>query len=129
MALLADLLAFFHLLIVLFAVFGEAAIIIGGFLNWKWIRKLIFRLTHLGLIIYVALEASLGILCPLTLWEHALRRAAGQKTDTDITFIGKLIRSLLFWDFPSELFTWLYIGFGAVVATSFILVPPRWKRD
>jgi len=125
MAVIADAIAFFHLLLVLFIVIGEFAVIIGRFFSWGWIRSFTFRITHLALIVYVALEATIGGICPLTVWEYNLRQIAGQETNTDVTFVGRLIHSVLFWDFPPLFFTWLYIGFGILVLLTFIFIPPR----
>ena len=124
-ALAADLVVAFHSLYVLFAVGGELAILAGALLHWRWIRGMTFRLLHLAAVIFVAIEASIGIACPLTVWEYKLRRAAGQTTEEEVSFIGRIIRELIFYDFPAWIFTSLYIGFGAVVILTFLFIPPR----
>jgi hypothetical protein len=124
-AFLADLVVFFHGLYVLFAVGGEAVILIGAALRWRWIRNLWFRVLHLGAVLLVAAQALLGVLCPLTILENRLRTAAGQTAEEEITFLGRIIRHLIFYDFPGWVFTLLYVGFGAVVLGTLFLVPPE----
>jgi len=126
-AFLADAIVLVHLLIVGFCVLGELAILAGAALRWRWIRNLPFRIAHLALVLYVAGEATFGITCPLTLWEYELRLAAGQRSERDITFVGKLIRSIIFYDFPAWVFTAMYIGFGALILITFILIRPERK--
>ncbi len=124
-ALLADIVVAFHLLYVSFALGGELIVLAGGILRWKWIRNLTFRVVHLIAVLFVAFESLAGVLCPLTEIEHRLRTAAGQRVEEDITFVGKLIRSIIFYDFPPAFFTALYVGFGLLVLGTFIFIPPR----
>jgi len=130
---LADLVVFFHGLYVLFAVGGEAVILIGAALGWRWTRILWFRVLHLGAVLLVAAQALLGVLCPLTILENRLRTAAGQTAEEEITFLGRIIRHLIFYDFPGWVFTLLYVGFGVVVLGTLFLVPPEkpqgWGRS
>ncbi|MGM0431622.1 MAG: DUF2784 domain-containing protein [Spirochaetota bacterium] len=127
-ALLADVLVIVHFLYVAFVVTGELLIIIGGIRNWSWIRRITFRLLHLAAIVVVAIQTVLGRLCPLTIWEYQLREAAGQQAEWDMTFVGRLFRTLLYYDFPDWAFTTLYIGFTALVVITLILFPPRRKQ-
>ena len=73
----------------------------------------------------VALQALLGVFCPLTVLENRLRTAAGQTAEEEITFLGRIIRHLIFYDFPGWFFTLLYVGFGVVVLGTLFLVPPE----
>ena len=77
----------------------------------------------------MALEVIIGMACPLTLMEYNLRMAAGQNVDTKISFVGRLIRKIIFYDFPPQFFIILYIGFGLIVIVSFILIPPKSKKS
>ncbi len=128
-AIAADLIVFIHLLYASFAVGGELIILVGAALRWPWISRLPFRLIHLGSVLLVAAESLLGILCPLTVWENDLRRLAGQRVDQDITFVGRLIRKVIFYDFPSWVFILMYVGFAALVLMTMIIIPPRKKKD
>ena len=59
-----------------------------------------FRLAHLATIVIVALQAWLGRLCPLTIWELELRRAAGQAYQEQ-SFIEYWVARYLYLDLPS----------------------------
>jgi hypothetical protein len=124
-AILADIVVAFHLCYVAFTVGGELVILLGAALRWGWIRGLPFRIVHLAACILVAIEAVAGALCPLTTWEYRLRGLAGQRTENQIPLTARLVRSVIFYDFPRWVFTAAYIGFGLVVALTFILVRPR----
>jgi len=39
-------------------------------------------------------------------------------------FRGRLVRSVIFYDFPAWIFTLAYVGFAVLVAGSFLLFPP-----
>lgn len=127
-ALLADLVVAFHFGYLLFTLGGELVILLGAALHWRWIRGHLFRLLHLAAVLLVAVEALIGYLCPLTQLEHFLRNAAGQQVETEISFIGRLIRSVLFYDFPAWFFTALYIGFALLVMITYVSIPPRRNR-
>jgi len=122
---LADLIVFIHFLYVLFTVLGEAAILLGGLFKWKWIRNLPFRIVHLAASFFVAFEVLIGMICPLTAIEYTLRGEAGQYVNSQISFIGRLIRKIIFYNFPPIFFTLLYVGFGSLVILSFIFIPPH----
>ncbi|MCK5201306.1 MAG: DUF2784 domain-containing protein [Spirochaetales bacterium] len=123
----ADLIVFFHLLYVLFTVGGEVLVILGGVIGWHWIRNRVFRITHLLASFFVAVEALVGTMCPLTTIEYILRQRAGQTVDNEISFVGRLIRSIIFYDFPAVFFTSLYIGFASMVIITYFLIKP-YKR-
>lgn len=126
-ALIADLIVFVHMLYVFFAVGGELVILAGGIFRWRWVRNMVFRFIHLGAVLLVAFESLFGILCPLTVWENRLRRLAGQNVEKDITFVGRIVRSIIFYDFPDWVFTFMYVGFGVLVILTLFLVRPRRK--
>lgn len=123
----ADFIVLFHLFYVLFAVGGEFFILLGGLLHWAWIRDLTFRIVHLLAVVVVAVEALIGVLCPLTEWEHRLRFRAGQIVEEEIPLMARLVRRFIFYDFPAWVFTLAYILFALAVAVSFFLLPPRRK--
>ncbi len=127
-ALLADLLAALHLGFIAFVVGGQLAILIGAELHWEWIRNRWFRVGHLLAIVFVALEAIVGMVCPLTDWEYSLRRKAGQIVEEDISFVGRLVREILFYELPTWMFTTAYISFAVLVVVTLVLVPPQWRR-
>ena len=127
-ALLADLLVLAHLLLVCFVIGGQVAIVVGAFRRWSWIRNPVFRVGHVLVIVLVAANATAGILCPLTEWEYALRDRAGQIYESDISFMGRLVRGVLFHELPTWAFTLAYVLFALVVIATLIFVPPRWRR-
>ncbi len=124
----ADIVVSVHLLYLLFTVGGEALVLIGGILKWYWIRNLPFRIVHLVAVVLVSFEAVIGMLCPLTELEYILRRAAGQHVEEEISLVGRIIRSILFYDFPAWFFTGLYVGFGILVVLTLFIFPPARKR-
>ena len=120
----ADALLVLHAVIVLFVVLGQLLIMVGGFRGWCWIRRPVFRWTHLATIGVVIAQAWLGRLCPLTLWEQELRALAGQDTH-DQSFVAHWIGVWLYWDLPAWVFVLAYTAFGALVLASWYWWPPR----
>ena len=127
-SLLADLIVAFHFLYVVFAVGGQLAIMTGWFFKWQFVRQPIFRTFHLAAVGFVALEAVIGMICPLTEWEYNLRQLAGQSVDRDLSFIARLIRMIIYYDFPPWIFAFIHISFGILVVLTFVFVPPRFHN-
>jgi hypothetical protein len=123
---LADFVVAVHVAYVAFVLLGQAAILLGAALRWRWIRNRAFRLLHLVAIVVVASEAVLGIPCPLTVWETRLRRLAGQEA-AEGTFIGRWLHDLLFFDFPPWVFTTAYVSFALLVLATLVCLPPQWR--
>lgn len=121
---LADLLLVFHTLLVVFVIFGLVATLVGYFRQWNWVRNLWFRLSHLVVIGIVVLQAWLGVLCPLTIWELALRAKAGQG-GYEGSFIQHWLETILYYNAPDWVFILVYTLFGTLVLASWFLVKPR----
>jgi hypothetical protein len=121
---LADAVLFAHVLIVLFVVLGLLATWIGAVRNWAFVRDPWFRGTHLLAIVIIVLQAWGGALCPLTVWEHTLRTAAGE-AGYDMGFIAHWTRELLFYEAPPWLFAVAYTVFAVLVAFAWWRCPPR----
>jgi hypothetical protein len=119
---LADIVLVVHFAFVLFVVGGLAAVWIGAAAGWRWVRNFWFRVAHLAAIAYVAGESLLGVWCPLTVWEAALRGERAEKS-----FIARWVHRILFYDFPEWAFTVLYVGFTLLVAASWYFVRPAKK--
>ena len=120
-ALLADLVLIVHFAFVLFVVGGLALIWIGAAAGWQWVRNFWFRIAHLAAIAFVAVESLVGVWCPLTVWEDALRG-----TGSDMSFIARWVRAMLFWNLPEWVFTVAYCAFAlATVATWWWMRPER----
>ncbi len=122
---LADALTVVHLGFMAYAVFGQLLILVGIAFRWRWIRNPWFRWTHMSAIVLVAIEAVLGIRCPLTDWEDSLRALAGETGDGR-SFTARLVHAVLFLDRYGidDLLHYCYLGFAIVVLATFVLVPP-----
>jgi len=123
-ALLADAILALHVGIVLFVVGGQLLILLGGPLGWRWVRRWWFRFTHLLLMGFIAVQTWLGELCPLTVWEQDLRRAAGQ-TGYAESFIEHWLSRLLYFEAPWWVFVAAYSGFFLLVLASWWRWPPQ----
>lgn len=123
-ALFADAILALHVGIVGFVVLGTLAILAGGPLGWRWVRNRAFRIAHLALMAFIALQAWLGKVCPLTEWEQALRRQAGQDAYTE-SFIEHWLSQLIFFDLPWWSFVAAYTLLAIVLAACWRLWPPR----
>lgn len=121
---LADTILALHVGIVAFVVLGTLAILAGGPSGWRWVRSRSFRLTHLALMVFIALQAWLGRLCPLTEWEQSLRNRAGQETYGE-SFIQHWLSRLIFFEAPWWIFVAAYTAFAALVALCWWQWPPR----
>jgi len=119
--LLADAILLLHFGFVSFVVGGFALILAGAARGWGWVRNPAFRYLHLAAIAFVALEALVGMACPLTVWEDALRRASPE----GVGFVGRWIGRLLYYDFPAWVFTTVYVAFALAVAATLKWIPPR----
>ncbi|GAA0846442.1 DUF2784 domain-containing protein [Marinobacter szutsaonensis] len=124
---LADSLLVLHVLLVAFVIFGLVAVFLGRLLHWRWVRNFWFRVTHLVVIGIVVLQAWLGVLCPLTVWEMELRERAGA-AGYEGSFIQHWLQSLLYYSAPEWVFVLAYTVFGGVVLASWFLVRPGRPR-
>ncbi|OGA54953.1 MAG: hypothetical protein A3F74_17400 [Betaproteobacteria bacterium RIFCSPLOWO2_12_FULL_62_58] len=122
-AFLADLILVIHFLFVLFVVGGLILIWIGAAAGWGWVRNLWFRVAHFAAIFYVVIESVIGVVCPLTIWEDALRGAREEKS-----FIARWVHRMLFYDFPEWVFTIAYVAFALLVIATFWFVRPGSPR-
>jgi hypothetical protein len=118
--LLADIVLVLHFAIAAFIVGGLVLTYLGAALHWQWIRNFRFRLAHLAGIVFVAAEAVLGIVCPLTMWEDALRYGSD-----DRSFVARWVSRLLYYDFPESVFTAAYAAAALATVVGWWLIPPR----
>ncbi|HUL42435.1 MAG TPA: DUF2784 domain-containing protein [Burkholderiales bacterium] len=117
---LADFILVVHFGFVLFVVFGLFLIWIGAALRWRWVRNFWFRLTHLAAILFVAGESVVGMVCPLTAWEDALRGSA-----THASFVQHWVGRILYYNFPAWVFTTGYLLFALAVLITFFRIKPE----
>jgi polyferredoxin len=116
----ADALLVAHFLVAASITGGLLLIWLGAAAGWRWVRNPWFRLLHLAAIAVVALEALLGVACPLTVWEDLLRGGLQPRT-----FVGHWVQTLLYYDAPERLFTALYVLWALATLVTLWLVPPR----
>mgnify|MGYP001812166826 CR=1 FL=1 len=122
--LLADALLFIHVMFVVFVVIGLVLILAGKLADWSWVRNPWFRLAHLVAIGIVTVQSWVGVICPLTTWEMALRARAGDATYPG-SFIAHWLETILYYEAPAWVFTICYTVFATAVVISWIWVRPR----
>ncbi len=124
MALFADIILTVHFLFVMFVVGGLILIWIGAALGWRWIRNSWFRLAHLAAIVLVAVESLIGVACPLTQWENALRLRGPYGG----SFMRSWLHRVLYYDLPESVFTLAYLLFALAVIITFLAIRPYPRR-
>ncbi len=124
---LADAILLLHVVVVIAVVAGQALIMIGALRGWRWVRRYWLRLAHLGCILFIAMQSWMGALCPLTVWEQALREQAGAATYR-AGFIEYWLGRLLYVEAPWWAFVLAYTAFAALVAATWWWAPPRRSR-
>ena len=120
----ADAVLLLHVLFVVFVVAGLVRILAGRLMSWAWVRNWWFRVTHLAAIGVVVLQSWLGVICPLTKLEMALRDRAGDTTYAG-GFVSHWLETILYYRAPAWVFAVVYTAFGALVLLSWFWVPPR----
>ena len=120
----ADAILIMHLLFVAFVVIGLLLILLGKTRGWSWIRNPWFRLGHVAAIGVVMVQSWFGVMCPLTIWEKALRVHAGEAVYAGF-FISHLLETILYYRAPMWVFAVCYTLFGAIVVASWIWARPR----
>jgi len=120
---IADVVLIVHFLIAAFIVSGLVLVWIGGPLGWGWVRNPWFRYVHLAAIGFVALEALLGVMCPLTVLEDMLR--GSMPLDS---FAGRWVHRLLYYQAPEWVFTAAYVAWTLATLLTLRWVPPRRAR-
>ena len=118
--LFADLVLSIHFCVVFFVVFGLATLPIGYWRKYNWTRNTKLRLVHMLLMGFITLEASLGITCPLTTIENALRQIEYQKS-----FVAYWESRFIYWDLPTYSFVILYCSCFIWSLLFWKLHPPR----
>jgi hypothetical protein len=120
---IADIILVLHLLFVAFVVGSQVLIVAGGVLKWRWVRHVRFRIVHVLCIGIVVVQSWLGVICPLTLLENALREKSGDAGYTG-SFIAHWLNELLYIEAPWWVFTVAYSLFGVSVIAAWIWVKP-----
>ncbi len=119
---LADIILILHFLVVIFITLGFLLIPIGYYYYWSWIKNFKLRLVHCGLMFLVTFETLVGITCPLTSIENYLRGINNSKS-----FISFWIEKIIYWDFPTSFFIFLYFVFLGWTLLMWKIYPPKLK--
>ncbi len=122
----ADLVLALHAGIVGFVVFGQALVLVGLPLRWRWVRNFWFRVAHLLAIGVVVAQAWAGVVCPLTMLENHLR-VLGGGVEYPGSFVAYWLHWAIFYRADTWVFTLLYTVFATLVLATWILGPPRRK--
>src|SRR6516165_5481023 len=109
-----------HLAIILFNLFGLVAVPIGAVCGWRFVHIRWWRVLHVASLAVVALQATLGRACILTLWQARLE---GAKPPAPL--IMRWVEGLIYWPLPLWVFSALYILVFGYALLLLRLVPPR----
>jgi hypothetical protein len=113
-----------HVGVIAFNIFGLVAIPLGAWRGWSFVRVRWWRLLHLFSLLIVAVQAIIGAVCFLTIWQSDLLERAGEAPQR-APLIQRTIESLIFWPIPIWIFTALYLAVFAYTLLLWRLVPPR----
>jgi hypothetical protein len=107
-----------HLVVIAFNVFGLVAIPLGAWRGWAWVRIRWWRALHAGSLALVALQATLGRACFLTIWQGDL---GGGRADP---LIMRWVNGVIYWPLPMWVFTAAYLAVFAYVLALWLWVRP-----
>jgi hypothetical protein len=120
---LADVVLVLHVGFAAFVIGGLLVVPLGTWLNWRWVGSRRLRLAHLLCTATVAVEALIGMICPLTWLEHALLVASGT-VGYERSFIGQLLYWILYYDAPAWAFTVTYTFIALLAVVFYFYLPP-----
>jgi len=119
-ALAGELTLAVHLLVIAFNVVGLAAIPLGAWRGWAWIRVRWWRALHLASWALVAVQAALGRACILTIWQDRLEGAGPRPP-----LIERWVNSVIYWPLPIWVFGAIYLALFAAVLGFWVLPATR----
>jgi hypothetical protein len=125
---LADLVLFLHVCYAAFVLGGLFLLPLGWQLDWRWVRARAFRLPHVICTALVAVEALIGLTCPLTWLENMLRAASAAPGD-ERSFVGHFLYWLLYYDAPAWVFVVTYTALALTVGLLYYYLPPLLKPN
>ena len=123
-SLLADFVLILHASFIAFVVFGLILIVMGLLRQWRWVRSFWFRLSHLLAIGIVVIQSWMGIICPLTIWEHELRMMAN-KISYSGSFVAYWLHKIVFYQAEPWVFSMGYTIFGGLILATWIWGRPQ----
>ena len=109
-----------HVAVILFNLFGLVAVPIGAVCAWHFVHIRWWRLLHVASLAVVAVQATLGRACILTLWQARLEGSA-----TAAPLLMRWVEGLVYWRLPLWVFAALYIVVFGYALALLRLVPPR----
>jgi len=109
-----------HVAVILFNLFGLVAVPIGAVCGWHFVHIRWWRLLHVASLAVVAVQATLGRACILTLWQARLEGSA-----TAAPLLMRWVEGLVYWRLPLWVFAALYIVVFGYALALLRLVPPR----
>ncbi|MHB1645686.1 MAG: DUF2784 domain-containing protein [bacterium] len=121
---LSGFVLYFHLIVILFIIFGFIAVPIGAKFKWKFIYEFWWRLVHLVSMIIVSIQAVLGKACFLTYIQSDLLENAGKKGYT-VPFIQTYIDRLIYYNFPIWAFSIVYVILFLYTLYLWYIFPPQ----
>jgi ABC-type antimicrobial peptide transport system permease subunit len=119
---LADLVLFLHVCYAAFVLGGLFLLPLGLRLGWHWARARSLRLTHLICTALVAVEALIGLTCPLT-WLENMLLVASAAPGYDRSFVGHILYELLYYDAPAWVFLVAYTALTLAVVLLYHYAP------
>ena len=108
-----------HLAVIAFNVAGCVLIPLGGWRGWRWVREFWWRLVHLLSFAVVALQATLGRACFLTIWQEDISGAPHAQP-----LIAGWIDRLVYWPLPLWVFALIYVATFVYVVALWVWVRP-----
>ncbi len=121
----ANIILILHTLFVLCVVVPVPLICIGARRGWGWVRDFRLRVAHLSMMAVVAAESVVGMVCPLTTLEDALRERA-DKLGYGGGFIETWLRRLIYVSVEPSIPPVAYLlVLGLTLAPWWILPPGR----
>ena len=109
-----------HVAVILFNLFGLVAVPIGAVCGWHFVHIRWWRLLHVASLAVVAVQATLGRACILTLWQARL-----EGSGTAAPLLMRWVEGLVYWRLPLWVFAALYVVVFGYALALLRLVPPR----
>jgi len=124
-AFLADSLAVFHALLVIYVAGGLLAILAGLWRKWAWTRRFWFRFTHMMICLAVVLFELAGQACPLTSVERYFRDQADPGSSYGGGFIAHYVSETIHLEVPPQMLSGPMLAVVALIVLLYRWAGPR----